>query len=300
MVPAGIGAPRRDGLPDMLGDDRVRIGLALGGGGVRGLAHVLVLELFDELGLRPSVIAGTSMGALIGALYASGMKGRQIHELVDCHLVSHAEGRRARLKKHTELLKWIGPLRTDLKHGGMIKPDRFLRHLLGGITKSRFEDLEIPLMAVATDFWTGQEVLLESGPLMPAIRASIAIPAVFPPLHLGDRVLVDGGLVNVVPFKPLKGRCDVTIAVDVGRAPESGREDLPNVIDSVLGAFDIMQVNAFEDHLQACRPDIHVRARIAGIRILDFAKAEQVFAQAHPAVQELREGLARLGLAGKA
>ncbi len=91
---------------------------------------------------------------------------------------------------------------------------------------------------------------------------------------------MDGGLVNVVPFSRLKDRCDVTIAVDVGRAPEPGRADLPNVIDSVLGAFDIMQVDALENHLQAGKPDIHVRARIAGIRILDFAKAEQVFAQA--------------------
>jgi NTE family protein len=286
--------------PGAPGGGKPRIGLALGGGGARGLAHVLVLELFDELGLKPCAIAGTSVGALIGALYASGMSGRKIHDLVERHLISHAEGRRARLKKQTEFLKWVGPLVPDLKHGGMIKPDRFLRQLLGGITKDRFEELEIPLIAVATDFWTGEEVVFDRGPLMPAIRASIAIPAVFPPLALDGRVLVDGGLVNVVPFSHLKGRCDLTIAVDVGRAPEPGRTDLPNVIDSVLGAFDMMQRDALEHHLRAGEPDIHVRALITGIRILDFARAEEIFAKATPAVEELRGRLVGMGFARRA
>jgi len=274
-----------------------RLGLALGGGGARGFAHIPVLELLDELGLKPSIVAGTSMGALIGALYASGMAGRKIRALVKDHLISHIQGRRRRLKKGTELLKWIGPLVPDLRHGGMIKPDRFLRHLLGGITKNRFEDLEIPLALVAADFWTGEEVILREGPLLPAVRASIAIPGVFPPFVMADRVLVDGGLVNIVPYGCLAGSCDVSIAVDVGRGEEPGRTDLPTVLDSILGACDIMQVAALETRLAARGPDIHVRARIAGIRILDFAKAEAVFEHARPAVEELRRRLVAIGLA---
>jgi NTE family protein len=275
-----------------------RLGLALGGGGVRGFAHVPVLELFDELGLKPAIIAGTSMGALIGALYASGMTGRQIRALVEEHLISREQGRRARFKKGTDLLKWVGPLVPDLRHGGMIKPDRFLRQLLGGITKDRFEELETPLAVIAADFWTGDEVVLREGPLLPAIRASISIPGVFPPLLLGDRVLVDGGLVNVLPYSCLAGSCDVTIAVDVGREEEPGRTDLPNVLDSILGASDIMQMAALEKRLEGRGPDIHVRARIAGIRILDFARAEAVFEAARPAVRNLRSRLVTMGLAG--
>jgi NTE family protein len=137
-----------------------RLGLALGGGGVRGFAQIPVLELLDDLGRRPSVLAGSSMGALIGALYASGVTGRKIRALVEEHLISHEQGKRARLRKGTELLKWIGPLVPDLRHGGMIKPDWFLRQLLGGITGSRFEDLEIPLSVIAADFWAGEEVIL--------------------------------------------------------------------------------------------------------------------------------------------
>ena len=268
-----------------------RLGLALGGGGARGFAHIPVLELLDELDMKPSIIAGTSIGALIGALYASGMAGRKIRALVEEHLVSHAQGRRARFKKGTELLKWIGPLRPDLRHGGMLKPDHFLRQLFGGITRRRFEDLEIPLVTVAADFWTGEQVVLREGPLLPAVRASIAIPGVFPPFPLGDRILVEGGLVNVVPYDCLEGSCDVAIAVDVGRAQEPGRTDSPTVIDSILGASDIMQAAALETRLATRGPDIHVRARMAGIRILDFAKAEAVFKLSRPAVAELRSRL---------
>lgn len=274
-----------------------RLGVALGSGGVRGLAQIPVLELLDELELRPSILAGTSMGALIGALYASGMTGRSIRALVEEHLISHELGRRARFKKGTELLKWIGPLVPDLRHGGMIKPDRFLRQLFGEITRSRFEDLAIPLVVIATDFWTGEEVVLREGALLPAVRASIAIPGVFPPLLLGKRVLVDGGLVNAVPYDCLAGGCDVVIAVDVGRREEPGRTDLPSVIDSVLGASDIMQAAALERRLATRNPDIHVRAQIAGIRILDFAKAGAVFERARPAVEELRRKLVGMGLA---
>lgn len=275
-----------------------RIGLALGGGGVRGLAHIPVLELFDELGIRPCTIVGTSMGALLGGLYASGLTGRQIHALVDDHLVSHVRGTRARLRKSRELLRWMGPLVPDFKHGGMINPDRFLSHLLGGLAKERFEDLEIPLTVIATDFWTGEEITLDCGALLPPIRASIAIPGVFPPLQLGGRVLVDGGLVNVVPFDHLKGHCDISIAVDVGRAPEPGRTDIPRVLDSVLGAVDVMQIHAVEHDLRTCGPDVHVDLRLAGIRILDFGRADDVIAQARPAVEGLRKRLGEMGVGG--
>jgi NTE family protein len=226
------------------------------------------------------------------------MTGRKIRALVEEHLISHAQGRRARFKRGTELLKWIGPVVPDLPHGGMIKPDRFLRRLFDEITRSRFEDLEIPLAIVAADFWTGEEVVLREGPLLPAVRASIAIPGVFPPFVLEGRVLVDGGLVDLVPYGCLAGNCDVAVAVDVGRAEEPGRTDLPTVLESILGACDIMQVAALETRLAVQAPDIHVRARIAGIRILDFAKAAAVFEQARPAVEALRSRLEAMGFAG--
>ncbi len=268
-----------------------RVGLALGGGGVRGMAHILVLELLDELRLRPSVIAGTSMGALVGALYASGMSGLAIHELVRKHFVTRNEPFRAAMKKRVDLIKWVGPTVQPLNRGGVIKPDRFLHHLLDAVTKTSFEELTIPLVVTATDFWSAEEVVLQTGELLPALRASIAVPGAFAPLSLGGRVLVDGGLLNLVPYDHLKGRCELTIAVDVGRPPIPGRTDLPKALESFLGAFEIMQAAASARKLESCPPDISIRPQVWEIGILDFTKVDQVFEQAKPAMVELRERL---------
>lgn len=274
-----------------------RVGLALGGGGVRGMAHILVLELLDELKLKPSIIAGTSIGSIVGSLYASGMSGRAIHELVSRYFHRAHEPLGDAIKKGAELLRWVGPLKGRLGPGGGLTPDRFLRHLLTAVAKERFEDLEIPLVVVAADFVTAKEFVFESGELLPAIRASMSVPGVFAPVCLDGRVLVDGGLLNLVPYDHLRERCDLTIAVDVCSSRGSDDPVLPNVLEALLGAFDIMQSAALKTKMGLSSPDIYVRPQVGNIPILDFAKAEEVFAQAQPAIADLRGQLARMGLA---
>lgn len=273
-----------------------RLGLALGGGGARGLAHILVLELLDELKLRPSIIAGTSIGALIGSLYASGMPGRSIRELVTQYLGTSDAPLREVIRRRAELLRWVGPPAAKFGRGGGLLPDRFLGHLLEAVSKTRFEDLEIPLVVIAADFWTGEEVAFEQGELLPAIRASIAVPGVFAPVASSGRVLVDGGLVNQVPYDQLRGRCDVSIAVDVSSSRGAASRELPHVLEALLGAFDIMQGAAMASKLRARPPDIYVRVQVGNIPFLDFSKAKEVFRQAHPAVEDLRGELLQLGL----
>ncbi len=268
-----------------------RVGLALGGGGVRGLAHILVLELLDELHLRPCVIAGTSIGALCGALYASGVSGKGLRRLVDTVFRPQNPGRRASIRKKVELLRWVGPPHPS--HGGLIEPEKFLRHLLEGIPKTTFEDLDIPLHVVATDFWSGEEVVFDSGAILPALRASIAIPGLLAPVSIGGRVLVDGGLVNLVPYDHLGPHCDFTIAVDVGRSRMPGRQELPGVREAILGAFDMMQAAALEAKVASRPPDILVQPSSDSIHILDFGRAYDVFEQAKPAIKELRIELQR-------
>lgn len=264
------------------------MGLALGGGGVRGMAHILVLELLDEVKLKPVVIAGTSIGAIIGSLYASGMPGKDIRELVSRHFRKSGEPLRDVIRKLAALLRWIGPPKARLGRGGGLSSDRFLGHLLEAVCTERFEDLEIPLLVVAADFWAAKEVVFESGKLLPAIRSSMAVPGVFAPVTLDGRVLVDGGLLNPVPYDHLRERCDLTIAVDVCSSRISDDQALPNVLEALLGAFDIMQTAALKVKIGLHPPDIYVRPQVGNIPIFDFARAEEVFEQAQPAIEDLR------------
>jgi NTE family protein len=271
-----------------------RLGLALGGGGVRGFAHICVLELLDELGLRPSIIAGSSVGAVIGALYASGMSGKDIRKLAREYSIQDGDTLKDVMKKRSHLLTWLRALVPERKRGGLVSIDRFLVSALEPIKDVTFEGLKIPLIVVATDFWTAEEVVIEKGDVATAVRASVAIPGAFTPVSLGGRVLVDGDLVNQVPFDHLKGRCDVVIAVDVSGERPSDDGQVPGVAEAAFGALDIMQKVAFDRKLASSRPDILVRAPLRGIPVLAFTKIGEVLHQMEPAVGELRGRLSEL------
>ncbi len=269
----------------------MKVGVALGGGGVRGLAHVPVLQVLDDLGVRPTVIAGASMGAIVGALYASGMSAREIREGVERHVILKDDGWRDVIEKKDDLLKWVSAFRTSFSRGGLISAQGFLEHLFNEIKVSRFEDLEIPLLVVAADFWSAEEVVFEKGDLMGAIQASMAVPGVFAPVSVDGRVLIDGGVVNLVPYDLVIARSDFTIAVNVSRIRVPGRRDVPNPLESVLGAFDIMQATALAERMKARKPDIYLWPQISDVRMLDFGKIEEVFAQGALAAEKLREEL---------
>lgn len=277
----------------------MRIGLALGGGGVRGLAHIPVLEALDAHGLKPAILSGASMGAIIGALYASGLSGAEIRELVTRHLILKSDNLRSVLRKRAHLLRWTGFFAPEFGRGGLMRSERFISYLLTQIRKDTFEALEIPLIVVASDYWAAEEVLFESGPLLPALQASMAVPGVFSPVKLGERVLVDGGLVNSVPYDHLLGRADVTIAVDVTGTREPGRRRLPSVADSILGTFEIMEKFALAEKIRRQPPDIVIRPEIRNVRLLDFSKAEQVLEAVKPAVAELSTRLEALTAGGR-
>ena len=236
-----------------------RVGVALGGGGVRGMAHVAALETIDACGIRPSVIAGTSMGAIIGALYASGQSGKSLREGIESHIVTHEDRFKDILSKTPRLVRWLRVVSAELGRGGFLKADGFLKYLFAAIGVTTFEELRIPLHVVATDFWTGEEVVISSGELLPAIMASMAIPGVFAPVVIGDRVLVDGGIVNNVPYDLLKGECECSVAIDV--APDrSVRENrVPNIIDATLGMFDMLVEKVMEGKRQEGAPTIYFR-----------------------------------------
>jgi NTE family protein len=194
-----------------------KLGLALGSGGARGWAHLGVLSVLEEMGLRPDLIAGCSMGALVGAAEAGGVRGA---------LEDWARG-----LTQGSFLKMVD---LRLSAGGLVA-GREIASVLGqwGLDCA-IGDLELPFAAVATNLENGREVWLDSGPLLPAVRASVSIPGLFAPQHLDGRWLVDGGLTNPVPISLARAKgADVIVAVNPNAKP-SGRVWVPQPAEDSL------------------------------------------------------------------
>ena len=177
---------------------RNKVAIALGGGGARGYAHIGVLNELDARGYEVTRIAGTSMGAIIGALYSAG----NLPDFTEWAL---------ELRNQRDVFKLLDP---NLSGPSPVKIERILQRVNEMIGVRRIEDLPISYTAVATDLWARREVWFNSGPVDPALRASIAIPGVFPPIVLNGRLLVDGGVANQVPVSVLaSSAADLTVAV---------------------------------------------------------------------------------------
>jgi NTE family protein len=275
---------------DGLRGRRPRVGLALGSGGAKGLAHIPMLEALDELGIRPHRIAGTSIGAVVGALYAGGLSGTQIRALVEQFLVSQSEAER-KLFPLPRSLRWLDFIDPALGSGGLLDSSDFITFLGENIRARRFRELVIPLKVVTADLWTGAEVVLDSGPLLPAVQASMAVPGVFPPVERDGLKLVDGGLANPLPFDLLREECDLVIAIDVSgdHRPEDGEE--LSSMGVVFHSFQIMSHNILAEKLRYRQPDIYIRPELMNIRMLEFYKAREIFDGTLPAKQQLSRAL---------
>ncbi|GGB52476.1 patatin [Roseibium aquae] len=260
----------------------MKIGLALGGGGVRGMSHIPVLQAFDELGLKPHAIAGTSIGAILGAGYASGLSGSDLRKIA-LDLFSD------RNKTLGHLWKLRPKRLADLWSGANVvfDPVKVLEIFVAEHLPDHFEDLDIPLTVLATDFYGCQEVDISSGPLLPAIAASIAIPAVFRPVKRQERILVDGGVVNPLPFDRLPEDCDIVVAVDVVGSPVP-RPDrhLPSSFDAFFGTSQILMQTITQEKLKRRKPDILLQPEHDLIRVLDFMKTPEVLEKAEPLRKE--------------
>jgi len=269
------------------------IALALGGGGARGLAHIPILEAFDELGLRPKIIAGTSIGALFAAAYASGLSGRQIR--------AHTQ---EVLKKRLDLVRdlYAARVRTTRRIWNVfaagrafLAPDRLLDIILPPGIGHDFDHLAIPLKVVASDFYAQEPVVFSSGPLRRAIAASIALPVIFEPVIHEGRVLIDGGLVNPLPFDILNGEADVTVAIDVSGAPvRRPGQEMPKPWEALFAANFIFERTIIKEKLRSRHPDIYIDAGTSRFQILDFLKLDEILAAAAPAKERLKQQLARV------
>ncbi len=218
----------------------------------KGLAHVLMLEAIDEMGLRPICVAGTSIGAAIGVLYCSGKSGREIREsIMRMAPLDDTSFPDVQTNKHP--FKWLEFIAPQFDGTGLFKAERFVSWLFESIQATSFDQLVIPLRVVAADFWSREEVILDEGLLRPAVQASMSLPGLFSPVVLGGRVLVDGGAVNPVPFDVLPPDCTVAAAVDViGQRGHMGAEP-PSLSEAIFNTFQIMEKSIVRAKLRARR-----------------------------------------------
>ena len=272
---------------------RPSIALALGGGGARGLAHILMLEVFDELGLKPKIIAGTSIGALFGAAYASGLPAALIRAHAEQILSQRLDIARLLFAARAEpIMKFFNVLPVRF---ALLKPEQLLESVLPSRVARNFAQLQIPLRVVATDFYAQEQVVLAQGALRTAIAASMALPAIFAPVVSEGRTLMDGGLVNPLPFDVIRAEADITVAIDVsGASTGPGKHPQPSAFSALMSSSQILQRSIVREKLKVDQPDIYIDVEVDEFHVLQFHRFRAVLEAAMPAKDKLRRQLLRV------
>ena len=226
-----------------------RIGLALGGGAARGFAHIGVIQVLEENGLRPDLVVGTSAGSLVAALYASGKSGAELGLLADS-------------MDESAVTDWAFPGRGVIRGEALA---RYVREATGG---RAIEQMRMPLGIVATDLDSGEPILFQRGDPGVAVRASSAVPAVFQPVRIGSREYVDGGLVSPVPVRFARQMgADLVIAVDISAVPDGSATG--DAMRMLLQTFSIMGRSI--NHFELRDADVVLRPRLTGVAGTDFS-----------------------------
>jgi NTE family protein len=266
------------------------VALALGGGGARGLAHIAVLETLDEIGIRPVAIAGTSIGALLGAPYAAGMSGKEIRT----HVTALARDRGSLFGKLLAARAGgsIGALiASGLRSAALIDAEKFCAQFLPDRVPDTFEALQIPLTVIASDLYARREAAISTGPLRSAVAASMAIPGLSRPVMFEGRVMVDGGATNPLPFDRVRNGADIVIAVDVAGPAADDCTAMPDSLECYLATILVMAQTIIDEKLKHGAPDIVLRPNVGVFRALDFLRASAILRAAEPVKAELREKL---------
>ena len=227
-----------------------KIGLALGGGAARGFAHIGVLQVLEEQGIKPDLIVGTSAGSLAATLYAAGKTPTEMADL-------------AMNMDESSITDWMFPGRSLMKGEALAK---FVR---ASTANMQIENMRLPLGIVATDLNSGQPILFQRGDAGTAVRASSSVPGVFQPVKIGSREYVDGGLVSPVPVRYAKQMgADLIIAVDISSIPEG--QPTKSAIDILMQTFNIMGHSISQYELKEA--DVVMRPKLAGIGSSDFSQ----------------------------
>jgi NTE family protein len=240
-----------------------RLGLALGGGAARGFAHLGVIQVLEEAGIRPDLVVGTSAGSLVAALYAAGRTGAELAALAQ----SMDEG---------AITDWSFPGR------GLIRGEALARYVREQTAQRPIEQMRLPLGVVATDLDSGAPVLFRRGDTGAAVRASSAVPAVFQPVKIGEREYVDGGLVSPVPVRFAREMgAELVLAVDISSPPDGAATGDP--FRMLLQTFAIMGKSI--NHFELAGADVVLRPRLAGIGSANFTARSRAIDAGRQAMQ---------------
>jgi NTE family protein len=251
-----------------------RLGLALGGGAARGFAHVGVIQVLEEAGIRPDLVVGTSAGSLVAAFYASGKNGVQLQQM-------------AETMDEATFTDWTLPIFSR----GMLRGEALARYVGGQVGGRPIQDMALPLGIVATDLQSGQGVLFRQGDTGTAVRASSAVPSVFQPVRISGRDYVDGGLVAPVPVRYAREMgAELVLAVDISSPPEGNAAD--GSLQILLQTFAIMgkTINSFELR----DADVVLRPVLNGIGSADFGARRRSIAAGRLAMQQALPQLRKL------
>jgi len=246
----------------------IRIGLALGGGAARGFAHIGVLKVLEEENIPVHMVAGTSVGSLVGSLYCAGFRWQEIASF-------------------TKDVNWGQLAKPIWPTNGLVSSEKLEQTLNSVLKSSTFADLKLPFSAVAVDISQGEVVVLEHGAVAPAVRASCSIPGIFTPTEIDGRMLVDGGVLNSVPADVVRAMgADVVIAVNLNSdRKKNGKPE--NVIDMLFYSFNLMVSKNTETTLRAA--DVVIEPDLRDLGYYSLKKHDVAIARGEEAARRLIE-----------
>lgn len=255
-----------------------RIGLALGGGAARGFAHVGVIQVLEEAGIQPQLVAGTSAGSLVAAIYASGKTGAQLQRV-------------AETMEEAAMADWTLPIFSR----GMLRGEALAKYVNAQVNARLIENMPLSLGIVATDLHSGQSMLFRRGDTGTAVRASSAVPAVFQPVKISGRDYVDGGLVSPVPVRAARQMgAELVIAVDISSPPEGNLAG--GSLEILMQTFSIMGKSI--NSLELKDADVVVRPALQGISSSDFSARKRSIEAGRQAMLHMLPQL-RIAIAAK-
>lgn len=269
-----------------------KIGLVLSGGGAKGYAHIAILKLLDELNIKPDIVAGTSMGAIIGAAYCCGMSGIEIEQ----------EMYGFDIKKYADLV---------VPRNGLLKGDKLLNFFRDFFSYKRFEETDIPILINAVDIESGKEVVFSKGDLGLAVRASMSIPGVLAPVEIRGHCLIDGGVLNNIPISLIKDKCDIIITSNVNyplpiqsisleaRQVKDDGKTIPLIVKTIMKSIYYLETNKKIVEFAEMNSDVFFSPMLSGYTSMDFRKAREILNIAENDVKKIRSKIIKICSNGK-